>query len=132
MEQLEKLGINEDDIGLDVIKSSHKDPGVKPPGPGLKPPEEKGKKKFLNYFSVLFKCYVINIIIFIITEEQKFDSITPDLVMSDKSFSKLTKKHQKELDTMRKKQQKERSMVQKTQCTAIEKLVKSKGRYGNK
>ena len=31
---------------------------------------------------------------------------------------------------MRKKQQKERSMVQKTQCTAIEKLVKSKGRYG--
>ena len=32
---------------------------------------------------------------------------------------------------MRKKQQKERSMVQKTQCTAIEKLVKSKGRYGN-
>ena len=30
---------------------------------------------------------------------------------------------------MRKKQQKERSMVQKTQCTAIEKLVKSKGRY---
>ena len=32
---------------------------------------------------------------------------------------------------MRKKQQKERSMVQKTQCTAIEKLVKSKGRYEN-
>ena len=64
MEQLEKLGINEDDIGLDVIKSSHKDPGVKPPGPGLKPPEEKGNKKFLNYFLTLFKCYVINIIIF--------------------------------------------------------------------
>ena len=46
MEQLEKLGINEDEIGIDVIKSSHKDPGVKPSGPGkpLKPPEEKGKK----------------------------------------------------------------------------------------
>ena len=79
----------------------------------------------------MFKKVVPLIIFYIITEEQKFDPITPDLVKSDKSFSKLTKKHQKELDTMRKKQQKERSMVQKTQCTAIEKLVKSKGRYGN-
>ena len=52
MEQLEKLGINEDEIGVDVIKSSHKDPGVKPSGPGkpLKPPEEKGKKKWKNSY----------------------------------------------------------------------------------
>ena len=52
MEQLEKLGINEDDIGVDVIKSSHKDPGVKPPGPGQPPkaPEEKGKDLNLKNF----------------------------------------------------------------------------------
>ena len=52
MEQLEKLGINEDDIGVDVIKSSHKDPGVKPPGPGQPPkaPEEKGKDFNLKIF----------------------------------------------------------------------------------
>ena len=62
-------------------------------------------------------------------EEKQFDAITPELVKSEKSFIKLTKKHQRELDTMRKKQQKERSGVQKNQCTAIEKLVKSKGRY---
>lgn len=46
----------------------------------------------------------------------------------EKSFVKLTKKHQKELDSLRKKHQKERTMVQKTQCAAIEKLVKCKGK----
>ena len=56
MEQLEKLGINEDDIGVDVIKSSHKDPGVKPPGPGQPPkaPEEKGKDFNLKIFKKIF------------------------------------------------------------------------------
>ena len=45
--------------GVDVIKSSHKDPGVKPPGPGQPPkaPEEKGKdfnlKNFKNFFSMI-------------------------------------------------------------------------------
>ena len=62
------------------------------------------------------------------SEEIKFDSITPDVVKKEKSFVKLTKKHQKELDSLRKKHQKERTMVQKTQCAAIEKLVKCKGK----
>ena len=75
-------------------------------------------------------CYSILYFSFLLTEEIKFDAITPELVKSDKSFVKLTKKHQKELEAMRKRQQKERSMVQKNQCSAIEKLVKSKGRYG--
>ena len=66
--------------------------------------------------------------LFIITEEIKFDSITPDVVKKEKSFIKLTKKHQKELDSLRKKHQKERTIVQKNQCTAIEKLVKCKGK----
>jgi len=61
-------------------------------------------------------------------EELKFDSITPDVVKKEKSFIKLTKKHQKELDSLRKKHQKERTIVQKNQCTAIEKLVKCKGK----
>jgi len=61
-------------------------------------------------------------------EEMKFDPITPDVVKKEKSFVKLTKKHQKELDSLRKKHQKERTMVQKTQCAAIEKLVKCKGK----
>ena len=65
---------------------------------------------------------------FFVAEEIKFDPITPDVVKKEKSFAKLTKKHQKELETLRKKQQKERTMVQKTQCAAIEKLVKCKGK----
>lgn len=58
----------------------------------------------------------------------KFDPITPEVVKKEKSFVKLTKKHQKELESLRKRQQKERTLVQKNQCTAIEKLVKSKGK----
>ena len=38
------------------------------------------------------------------------------------------KKHQKELESLRKRQQKERNLVQKSQCGAIEKIVKNKGR----
>ena len=63
-----------------------------------------------------------------VSEEIKFDPITPDVVKKEKSFIKLTKKHQKELDSLRKKHQKERTIVQKNQCTAIEKLVKCKGK----
>ena len=39
------------------------------------------------------------------------------------------KKHLKELESLRKRQQKERNLVQKSQCGAIEKIVKNKGRY---
>jgi len=111
--QLKNYDIDEDEIDdSNVVHGSTKNnkrsvmPGsAKPPifpGQRTKAPEEK--------------------------EEIKFDAITPELVKSDKSFVKLTKKHQKELEAMRKRQQKERSMVQKNQCSAIEKLVKSKGR----
>ena len=61
-------------------------------------------------------------------EEHKFDPLTAEGLKSEKGFAKLTKKHVKELEALRKKHQKERGVVQKTQCTAIEKLVKSKGK----
>ena len=66
--------------------------------------------------------------ILLISEEIKFDPITPEVVKKEKSYAKLTKKHQKELESLRKRQQKERTMVQKNQCAAIEKLVKCKGK----
>ena len=78
-------------------------------------------KKIYLYYHILF-------LLSFFTEEMKFDPITPDVVKKEKSFVKLTKKHQKELDSLRKKHQKERTMVQKTQCAAIEKLVKCKGK----
>jgi phosphatidylinositol phospholipase C beta len=61
-------------------------------------------------------------------DEVKFEPLTPDSLKTEKSFVKLTKKHNKELETMRKKHQKERTLVQKNQCSAIDKLVKSKGK----
>ena len=46
----------------------------------------------------------------------------------EKSYQKLLKKHQKDLEVMRKRHQKEKGIVQKSQCLAIDKLVKSKNK----
>lgn len=93
------------------------------PGVAMKKTEEKGK---VTTFSASEQ--PLSVISSLNTEEIKFESITPEVVKKEKSFVKLSKKHQKELETLRKKQQKERTMVQKTQCAAIEKLVKCKGK----
>ena len=60
--------------------------------------------------------------------EIKFEALTPDFLKKDKSFLKLSKKQAKELEAMRKRHGKERVLVQKTQCAAIEKLRKTKGK----
>lgn len=56
----------------------------------------------------------------------KFEPVTLESLRSDKAFAKATKKHQKDLETMRKRQQKEKAAVQKTQVAAVEKLIKGK------
>lgn len=55
-----------------------------------------------------------------------FDPITIESIKQDKAFQKTTKKQQKEYDTLKKKQAKEKLAVQKTQCSAIDKLIKGK------
>lgn len=101
-EQLKAIGIDESEIGTDVVIIKKKQVPHGIPGVSNKKPEER--------------------------EEIKFEPITPENVKGEKGFIKLTKKHQKELESMRKRHLKERTMVQKTQCSAIEKLVKSKGK----
>ena len=96
-EQLKSLGIEESEIGTNVIESKKKGGA-----PGKKE-DEKPKK-----------------------EEIKFDPITAESLMVEKSFNKATKKHQKELSAMKKKQSKELASVIKTQCTTIEKAAKGK------
>jgi len=61
-------------------------------------------------------------------EDVKFDPITAEILRAEKTFLKVLKKHQKELDSMRKRHLKERTLIQKSQCGAIEKLVKTKGK----
>ena len=61
-------------------------------------------------------------------DEYKFEPITAESLKNEKAFIKVMKKHQKELESLRKRQQKERNLVQKSQCGAIEKIVKNKGR----
>jgi phosphatidylinositol phospholipase C beta len=61
-------------------------------------------------------------------EESKFRALTADALKTEKVFAKMLKKHEKELDALRKRHEKERGVVQKSQCGAIEKLVKAKGR----
>lgn len=55
-----------------------------------------------------------------------FEPITIELIRQDKAFQKTTKKHQKEYDTLKKKQAKEKMAMQKTQCSAIDKIIKGK------
>ncbi|KAK0163134.1 hypothetical protein PV327_006842 [Microctonus hyperodae] len=59
-------------------------------------------------------------------EIMKFEPITVESLRNDKSYQKLIRKQQKQLESVRKRHQKERNAVQKQQCTAIEKLIKEK------
>jgi hypothetical protein len=56
----------------------------------------------------------------------KFEPVTLESLRSDKAFAKATKKHQKDLDSMRKRQQKEKATIQKNQVSAVERIVKGK------
>ncbi len=106
-EQLKAIGVDESDINTEgvIVAGKNKGKSGMPNLPGVpvkKPKEEK--------------------------EEMKFEPITPESLKAEKNFLKLTKKHHKELEALRKKHVKERAVVQKSQCTAIEKLLKAKGK----
>ncbi|XP_030768173.1 1-phosphatidylinositol 4,5-bisphosphate phosphodiesterase isoform X1 [Sitophilus oryzae] len=61
-------------------------------------------------------------------EPMVFEPITIESVKQDKAYQKTTKKQQKDFDILKKKQQKEKSAVQKSQCIAIDKLIKGKNK----
>lgn len=119
-EQLKQMGIEESDISTDGVIVGKK--GTPKPGgglssavvPGLGPMGKKpgGRPEERDEF--------------------KFEPITPDSLKTEKSFCKVVKKHEKELESLRKKHQKERQVVQKNQCTAVDKLVKIKGKWVDK
>lgn len=44
----------------------------------------------------------------------------------EKGFQKTAKKQQKDLESLRKKHMKEKNAMQKSQCNAIEKLIKNR------
>lgn len=57
-----------------------------------------------------------------------FEPITIDSLRQEKGFLKTSRKQQKELDTLRKKHSKDRLAMQKTQNSAIERLIKGKSK----
>lgn len=59
-------------------------------------------------------------------ETMEFEPITADSLRQEKSYQKMARKQQKDLDSLRKRHQKEKLTVQKQQCAAIEKLIKGK------
>ena len=101
-EQLKSLGIEESEIGTNVIESKKKPGAGGKAAPGKKE-EEKPKK-----------------------EEIKFDPITPESLMLEKPFNKAAKKYIKEIENLKKKQAKEIASTTKKQCTTIEKASKGK------
>ncbi|XP_073980510.1 no receptor potential A isoform X1 [Rhodnius prolixus] len=61
-------------------------------------------------------------------EDITFEIITIEILKNEKAYLKITRKQQKELDAMQKRHLKERMLVQKQQCTTVEKLVKGKNK----
>ena len=101
-EQLKSLGIEESEIGTNVIESKKK-PGAGGKAGAGKKEDEKPKK-----------------------EDIKFDPITPETLMLEKAFNKAAKKYIKEAANLKKKHAKEVASVTKSQCTTIEKASKNK------
>ena len=101
-EQLKSLGIEESEIGTNVIESKKKPGAAGKAGAGKKE-DEKPKR-----------------------EEIKFEPITPESLMLEKAFNKAAKKYVKEAASLKKKQAKEVQSVIKSQCTSIEKASKNK------
>lgn len=57
-----------------------------------------------------------------------FEPITIESIRQDKAFQKTTKKQQKEHEALKKKQSKEKLTIQKSQCIAIDKMIKGKNK----
>ncbi|XP_024084523.1 1-phosphatidylinositol 4,5-bisphosphate phosphodiesterase isoform X4 [Cimex lectularius] len=59
-------------------------------------------------------------------EDLTFEVITMEMLKAEKAYQKVQRKQQKEIDALQKRHAKEKSLVQKQQCSAVEKLVKGK------
>jgi len=57
-----------------------------------------------------------------------FDTITPELLRTDKMFLKLLRKQQRELELLKKKHGKEKSVILKQHCTVIDRMMASHDR----
>ncbi|XP_022826646.1 1-phosphatidylinositol 4,5-bisphosphate phosphodiesterase isoform X2 [Spodoptera litura] len=57
-----------------------------------------------------------------------FEPITVESLRQEKGFLKTGRKQQKELEAMRKRHAKEKMALQKTQCSALEKMIKGKNK----
>ena len=106
-------------------------------GQQAKKVEEKkgGYDQFMFLYSVFFcqmlRFYQCNRLLHTsrnvsLAEEFKLPPITVQSLMKEKAFQKATKAQFKQLDAMQKKHKKEREGMQKSQCTAIEKLAAKK------
>ncbi|KAG8201637.1 hypothetical protein JTE90_012705 [Oedothorax gibbosus] len=58
-------------------------------------------------------------------DDFKIEPITSETIKQEKAFQKLMRKQQKELDSQRRKQHKEKTVIQKQQCSAIDKTIKN-------
>lgn len=64
--------------------------------------------------------------ILVVEEILVFEPITLETLRNEKSFQKTGRKQQKEMEALRKKHLKEKLVIQKQQCTVLEKAVKGR------
>ncbi|CAL1280662.1 unnamed protein product [Larinioides sclopetarius] len=58
-------------------------------------------------------------------DDFKIEPISSESLKTEKAFLKLMRKQQKELDSLRRKHHKEKTVIQKQQCSAIDKTIKN-------
>ncbi|XP_071037611.1 1-phosphatidylinositol 4,5-bisphosphate phosphodiesterase isoform X2 [Parasteatoda tepidariorum] len=58
-------------------------------------------------------------------DDFKIEPISAETLKTEKAFMKLIRKQQKEMDSQKRKQHKEKTVIQKQQCSAIDKTIKN-------
>lgn len=66
---------------------------------------------------------------YLFLDDFKIEPISTESLKSEKAYIKLLRKQQKELESQRRKHHKEKNVIQKQQCSSIDKTMKNLKKY---
>lgn len=70
------------------------------------------------------------LMLYLFLDDFKIEPISTESLKSEKAYIKLLRKQQKELESQRRKHHKEKNVIQKQQCSSIDKTMKNLKKYG--
>lgn len=69
--------------------------------------------------------------LYLFLDDFKIEPISTESLKNEKAYIKLLRKQQKELESQRRKHHKEKNVIQKQQCSSIDKTMKNLKKYEN-